>query len=183
MIRQGRRAWLASVGAVLVLTACPLPQPLSEVANTGQPGTTPPRILTESVVPAQALVKVARDCAPGSSFALKATIQDDNTLEQVDARWFVDYAPDPYDARPYHSSVLPPPEDQSQVQRAVPPLTLVFPVPDAAPVHVVELVISNGFYALDDPAAPLPNRSAQPGYETQEFRWVFQYVDSGGTCR
>ncbi len=182
MIRRTRApSWVALLA--LLGAGCPLPQPLTEVANTGQANTTPPRIVTESVVPSQTVVSVARSCPSPATFALKATIHDDNTLEQVDARWFVDYAPDPYNARPYHSDVLPAPEDGTSVLRAVPPLSLVFPVPDAALGHVVELVVSNGFYALDDPAAPLPNRSAQPGYETQVFRWVFEYVDSGGACQ
>lgn len=179
-MRAGRRC--AVLMLVAALTGCPLPQPLTEVANTGQANTTPPRILTDSVVPSQTLIQVARGCSSAPGFSLLASIHDDNTLEQVDARWFVDYAPDPYNARPYHSDVLPAPADGTQVQRAIPPLSLVFPLADAAAVHVVELVVSNGFYVLDDPAAPLPNRSAQPGYETQVFRWTFEYVDSGGTC-
>jgi hypothetical protein len=169
--------------ALAALAGCPLPQPLTEVANTGQAGTPPPRILTDSILPSGTMVRVARSCTPSPSFTLKASVHDDNPLEQIDARWFVDYAPDPYNARPYHSDVILAPPDSTQVQRAVPPLALVFPVPDAALVHVVELVVSNGFYALDDPAAPLPNRSAQPGYETQIFRWVFEYVDTGGVCQ
>jgi hypothetical protein len=36
-------------------------------------------------------------------------------------------------------------------------------------LHVVELVVSNGF----DLDGPLPNRSPAPGFEIQLYRWVF----------
>ncbi len=167
----------------LLAAACPLPQPLTDVPKTPGNVTPPPRILTDSISPIDTVIPVTRDCPGGASFVLRATIHDDTVLEQVDARWFVDYAPDPLNARPYHVDALAPPDDPSQVDRPLPPLTLQLPVADTASLHVAELVVSNGFYVLDDPAAPLRNRSAQPGFETQVFRWVFSYVDTGGRCR
>jgi hypothetical protein len=57
--------------------------------------------------------------------------------------------------------------------------------PIAASPHVVELVASNGFYALGTPGLSLPNRTPLPGRETQVFRWVFQWVDppAVGRCQ
>jgi hypothetical protein len=45
-------------------------------------------------------------------------------------------------------------------------------------VHVVELVVSNGF--APEPTSR-PYRTPAQGYETQFFRWVFRYVP-GGAC-
>lgn len=183
-----QRAWqsvalLAGVaGATLALAACPLPQPLAEVARVdgGTFTVSPPRIVTESLTPPDTVLQLRRGCPGGASVTLGATVRDDNTLEPVEARWFVDYDPDRFGgAQPYHVDVVPAPDDVTQTDRPLPPLPLPLPATDPASGHVVNIVISNGFYTLDDPAAPVRNRSAQPGYETQVYRWVFQYVDAG----
>jgi hypothetical protein len=173
----------ALAALALLAAACPLPQPLTDVPRTPGTAIPPPRILTDSISPVDTVIPVARGCPGGASFVLRATVHDDTVLEQVDARWFVDYAPDPLNARPYHVDALAPPDDPNQLDRPLPPLTLQLPASDTAALHVTELVVSNGFYVLDDPAAPLRNRSAQPGFEAQVFRWVFSYVDAGGRCQ
>ena len=175
----------AALAVALALGACPLPQPLPEVGKVdGGTTVTPPRILADSVTPADALLQVQRGCPGGAQLTFTATVRDDNTLEQVDARWFVDYAPVPPGSLPYRSDVLPAPEDSTQTDRALAPFVLALPESDPQPVHVLELAVSNGFYALYDPAAPLPNLSAQPGFEVQLFRWFIEYVDApGGRCQ
>jgi hypothetical protein len=181
-----RATLLAGLAGALSLAACPLPQPLAEVARVdgGTFTVTPPRIVTESVTPPEAVLQLRRGCPGGASVTLGATIRDDNTLEPVEARWFVDYDPNRFGgAQPYHVDIAAAPEDVSQTDRPLPPLLIPLPATDPASGHVVDLVISNGFYALDDPAAPERNRSALPGYETQVYRWVFQYVDApAGIC-
>ncbi len=177
------RGLRALVALAVVAAACPLPQPLTEVPKTAGTTTPPPRILTVSISPTDTVIPLARGCPGGASAVLQATVHDDTVLEQVDARWFVDYGPDPLSARPYHVDALAPPDDPTQVDRPLPPLTVQLPANDPASLHVVDLVVSNGFYVLDDPAAPLRNRSAQPGFETQVFRWVLAYVDAGGRCQ
>jgi hypothetical protein len=53
----------------------------------------------------------------------------------------------------------------------------------AGPPHVVEVVVSNGFFPIgqDPPGALQPNRTPQSGYETQVFRWTVVY-EPGGPC-
>ncbi|BDG07657.1 hypothetical protein [Anaeromyxobacter paludicola] len=175
--------------AAATLAGCPLPQPLAEVSRVDGGTITPPRVLAETALPADTQIRVRKDCPSSPRFTVQASVVDENVVEQVEARWFLDY-----DAgssagaallRP--SDVLAPPdpnETSTLTVRALPPLTVVLPPYDAAsPAHVLEVVVSNGFYqsGQEPPGVP-PNRSAQPGYEAQVFRWVFGYVDAGGTC-
>ena len=51
---------------------------------------------------------------------------------------------------------------------------------DGGGLHVVELVVSNGFTADPGPAER-PYRSPETNFETQVFRWVFHYAP-GGAC-
>ncbi len=191
----------AAFAAVALLAGCPLPQPLSEYP-TGQP-VTPPRVLTSAIRVAAApetesFIRVPASCpGPAPTYDLSATLYD-LTTEIVQARWFVDYDP----ANELASSPvggthdISPPVDPLVFSRPVSPFTFN-PYDFAAPpgtgsytdhesagiVHVVELVVSNGF----DPAAdtfpapagvPLPFRTAKTGFETQVYRWVFQLVQA-----
>jgi hypothetical protein len=175
---------LAAALPALLLAACPLPQPLPEYPE-GQP-VTPPRIVTASVAFPETVVRVPADCAVEPVISLTADLIDANTVELVEARWFVNYDPENQDRRRPHATQVPPDDDPLVIRRVVPP----FPVEpyDYAPltgafggapgaVHVVELVVSNGFVPPEDEAeAPVPNRSALPGYETQVYRWVLLTV-------
>jgi hypothetical protein len=102
----------------------------------------------------------------------------------VDARWFVDYRI-PDNVGVADADQPPPSGNASDPTRPV--RDFVWSPLDygtfASPVHVVELVVSNGFWPLNTPGLSLPNRSPQPNRETQVFRWVFRYVDSGGACQ
>lgn len=184
MRRPSLASLLCAGAALLAAGGCPLPQPLAEVARVdgGAVTVSPPRIVAESVLPPDPVFLLQRGCPGGPRVVVDATVRDDNTLEQVEARWFVDYTSDALGARPYHVDVLPPPDDTAQTDRALPPLLLALPATDPAAMHVLDVVVSNGFYVLDDPAAPLRNRSPQPGFEAQVYRWVFTYADSGGRC-
>jgi len=172
-------ALATACAAALALAACPLPQPLAEVARVNGGTVAPPRILLDSVQPPDPRVLVGTACPSGSSFTLSATVDDANTTEVVEARWFVDY-----DAQS-NSGVagLDPqvePVQPDDTLRPVTPFVYVLPAFEAAaPVHVVELVVSNGFRPIGDPAAPLPNRSPLDGFETEVYRWVFEFSDTG----
>jgi hypothetical protein len=174
---------LAAALPALLLAACPLPQPLPEYPE-GQP-VTPPRIVTASVAFPETVVRVPAACGIEPVIDLSADLIDANTVEPVEARWFVNYDPDNQDRRrPQLVTPVPPDADPLVIRRDV-PLFRVEPydyVPIAgfagsAPgaVHVVELVVSNGFDPGGD-AAELPNRSALPGFETQIYRWVLLNV-------
>lgn len=193
-----RLTGVAALGAMLA--GCPLPQPLPDYP----PGAiTPPRILVDGIPgSSQAVVLVPADCTgPEPSYSLSAQIYDTNTIEQVEARWFVNY-----DARflEYYrwvqSDVIPPDPDPLVLTRMVPPEPpsgqgpFVFrpyqfrppldaPNPGGPPytapgtVWSVELVVSNGFDPeASDPPTPLPRRTPLPGFETQVHRWVFLAV-------
>lgn len=205
--RDDTRGWRRARGplacgllaAAALLVGCPLPQPLPDYP----PGTvTPPRILTATATrSAESIITVPARC-PGTAptYALDAHIFYPINVTVV-ARWFVDYK-----ARMQERSGI---RGESQVQadpnpevleRAVPPFTFTpygFAIPDElglaagtlrddpGVVHVVELVVSNGFDP--DPFAPEPNRT--PGFtdggarfEIQTFRWVFVNVAEPPTC-
>jgi hypothetical protein len=174
----------ASLVALVALSGCPLPQPVAEVARVDGGTVTPPRIALASVVPADTVIQVSLDCDPAPLFVLSADIIDDNVLENVDARWFVNYTPDTNGSRPLSREVLPAPGDANSTTRALTPLSFA-PLDFGAAartVHVVELVVSNGFFPENTPELAQPNRSTQPGFEAQVFRWVFQIVAEGGQC-
>jgi hypothetical protein len=172
---------LAAAGAAaLVAGGCPLPQPLAEVARTDGGVVSPPRIVTESAAPADTVVLVTRSCA-SAVFSLGAQVEDLNTAEAVEARWFVDYRPDAA-ANPLIQQV-PAADDPTNPIRVVQPYAFdALLAGTTAPLHVVELLVSNGFQPISTTNPP-QNRAALPGYETSIYRWVFEYVDTGGRCQ
>jgi hypothetical protein len=178
-----RRALLAAAAALpLALGACPLPQPLAEVARTADGGSvSTPIILPETAVPAGGVVLVSPTCATAPVFSVGATVEDLDTDESVQARWFVDY---PTSSGIFQFSDVPAAADSNDPNRPIPPFGFspyTFGAPPAAALHVVEVVISNGFLQLGDPTPPL-NRAAAPPFVTQVYRWVFQY-DAQGRCQ
>jgi hypothetical protein len=174
-------ALAAASAAALALAACPLPQPLAEVARVNGGTVAPPRILLDSVQPPDPRVLVGTACPPGSSFTLSATVDDANTTEAVEARWFVDYDAHSNSGVQAGSDVQP--LEPNDTIRPVSPYVYLLPAYDGTtPLHIVELVVSNGFLPTGDPAAPLPNRSPADGFETQVYRWVLEY-DAAGRCQ
>ena len=208
-----RRFALAALAAT-ALAGCPLPQPLPDYP----PGTiTPPRILADGISIAgtssngQPIVLVPANCPTEPVYPLGAQVLDANTIEQVEARWFVNYHPQSgIHSLSWKSDVIPPDPDPLVLTRSVPPRNAEtgaeepfafhpyqYPPPYALPptpgppwpgsdiVRVVELVVSNGFdpAATTWPAAALPNRAPRPSFETQVYRWVFLTVPaSTGAC-
>lgn len=182
-----KKARLAAAAAALALAGCPLPQPLPEYPE-GQP-VTPPRIVTDSVTFQDTVVRVPAGCATPPVVELGAELIDPDTVDPVEARWFVNYAPE-NQARstPLQATPVAPDPDPLVIRRTVPTFK-VEPYdfqPIAGPfggasgaVHVVELVVSNGFLAVGSADATVPNRSAKPGYETQLQRWVLLTVPEG----
>jgi hypothetical protein len=173
---NARRHVLLLGGALLALAACPLPQPLPDVARVdGGAVAAPPRVIVETVQPAEPVVLVRRDCVPGSAFVLSAQLEDTNTSEQVVARWFTDYRADVLQF-PLEQPV-PAADDPTNPVREVQPFTFILPAADpAVPLHVVEVIVSNGFLPLG--SDNVQNRLAQAGFETSLYRWTFQYVDA-----
>ncbi|HSN14514.1 MAG TPA: hypothetical protein VLT61_07760 [Anaeromyxobacteraceae bacterium] len=175
--------------AALVSAGCPIPQTVPEYPK----GTsiTPPRIVAETAVPdaGSAVIRVPTGCTPKPSLELSASLVDENTDETVEARWFVDYVgADPSRDISYQTDriegIHQPDPNRPITTRAIPP----YPFSPysfgaaAGTVHVVELVVSNGF----DPAADtvpvggvpaLPNRTPLPSFETQVYRWVIMLTD------
>lgn len=182
-VRRVSLALAASALAAALLAGCPLPQPLAEVARVDGGVISPPRIVTESAVPSDTIVFVSQGCT-AAVFSLGAEVEDVNTLEAVEARWFVDYQP----AVPQIplSQPVPAADDPANPIRAVE----AYPFDAIAwgsgvPLHVVELVVSNAFKPIT-PTDARQNHSAQDGFETAIYRWVFQYVGAGdarGRCQ
>jgi hypothetical protein len=174
-----------------LLSGCPLPQALPEFPSTG--AITPPRIVSDGATPADTVIEVDPACATGPAYLLSTSLVDENTIEPVDARWFVDYRVTGANRVPQARETIRGPEDALSTLRPVAPWTFLpydfdpgqTPVEQAAfrsggGLHVVELVVSNGFE--EDPGPPArPFRSAKAGFETQVLRWVFHYVP-GGSC-
>ncbi|MBI5066665.1 MAG: hypothetical protein HZB56_00380 [Deltaproteobacteria bacterium] len=170
-------AWLSA--SLLLLAGCPLPQALPETVAGGTGGFGP-RIAFELVAPQSTFVDVGKACATPPRFDLHATVVDRDQLEAVKARWFVDYHP------ATNFGIARQDDAAGNGQDFLRPLpSFAYVLQDGAgeyPVHVVDLVVSNGFKDLDLSADALPNRMPVPGRDTQTFRWVFRYVDSGGSC-
>lgn len=170
----------AALVALALLAGCPLPQALPDTVAAGASGFGP-RIPFELVSPQATVIEVRKDCGAAPAFRLRATLTDRDQLERVEARWFADYQV------PGNVGILRsdfPDGNGQDFLRPVP--ELVYSLPDGSgPVfgtHVVELVVSNGFKTLDLASDPLPNRMPVPDRDTQTFRWVFRYVDAGGSC-
>lgn len=177
----------------LLLAGCPLPQVLPEYPSTGR--IAPPRIVTDQATPPDTIVEVAPDC-PGAEadhvFTLSASLIDENTVEPVVARWFVDYRPGRSTEVPAQpEEPIPGPEDGITLSRPLTPYQFrpyTFDDPSfraAGGLHVVELVVSNGF--APEPGVPpheRPWRTPAENFETQVYRWVFHYVPAGtgGAC-
>jgi hypothetical protein len=184
-VRRAAVPVLAAVcAAALGLAACPLPQPLASVGREDGGTITPPRILVDTALPAGTTISVGTQC-PAPAFLASATLDDQDTDEPVDVRWFFDYAPSPPNDGIQSLEQLAGTET-GETQRQVTPFCARLPpwTAGAAPAHVLEMVVSNGFY---DPVAdpgPTPNRTPRPGFETQAYRWVFVYADSAscGDC-
>ncbi len=197
-----RRAALAAAGLSLALAGCPIPQPLPDYpAGT----VTPPRILADEIVGAtdgNPMIFVPAGCATTEpSYPLAASVSDTNTIESIEARWFVNYDPryQPNFTIIQRSTILPN-ANTSDLTRPVPTYTFLpyqfgpspgapsvghnAPFPDPGILRVVELVVSNGF----DPtsittASELPNRKPKSTFETQVFRWVFLSVPESAGVR
>ena len=183
MIPTARRPLLALAAALLA--GCPIPQPVPGVGNIDA-GVFPPLIVTDTAQPTETVVFYPSIGCPdgGPVFTIQADVVDSNPDDTVQGRWFVDYDPSnstTREPRPPAFQFFPVPPDQTRATASY-----VF-APDALgavwptwPVHVVELVVSNGF-APTTPDGGLPNKSPLQGYQTQTFRWVFQPSD-GGSC-
>ncbi len=175
-----RRAALLAACALAVagtLAACPLPQPLAEVARTADGGSvSTPIILPDTAQPADTVVLVRNDCGPAAQFTLSATVEDVDTDESVEARWFLDWRPDATGLVADDS--VPASGDPSNPQRLLAPFVFrPFALKRTTPpLDVVEVVVSNSFLPLADPTQPF-QRAAAPPFVTQSHRWVFQYVD------
>jgi hypothetical protein len=187
---QARRP-LAILALAIGLAGCPLPQPLPDYpAGT----VTPPRILVDELLEDGSVTLVPASCtAVQPTYLLNARINDPNTIESIEARWFVNY-----DfrgtawSRIWDSKTIQPNQDTTNLIRVVP--TFTFSPYDAPPpfgtpplagppysesdvVRVVEVVVSNGFDpALVGTIAPGANRAPIQGFETQFHRWVFLTV-------
>ena len=170
-----------TLGAALAaLCGCPLPQPLPAVQRVDGATVVPPRILTETATPQEALVSVGTACPAGSVLRFDADLEDPDLDDLVEARWFVDYAATAAGSG-YVAEFPPASADGADPRRALTGYPFpVVPAP-AGEAHVVELVVSNGFYpALGEPAGvALPRRTPLPGYETQTYRWFVVYEDAG----
>jgi hypothetical protein len=188
---------LPPAALALLLAGCPIPQSLPEYPSTGK--IAPPRLLVDVTTPIETAIEVAPDCLVTTGaepiFTLHTELVDENTLEKVEARWFVDYLPG-NQARetPRATEIIEGPADGLTTQRPVQdylfhpygfdPQGSEQAFRDGGGLHVVEVVVSNGFAPEPDsgqPALPRPWRTPLPQFETQLYRWVFHYVP-GGSC-
>jgi hypothetical protein len=191
------RAATAAAASVALLAGCPLPQPLPDIP-AGQP-LTPPRIVVDDsitrVASPESVVRVPAGClARGAlepTFVLDARLRDSAGLPVV-ARWFVNYDPSTVPGRN-----LARPQDtitefveNDPTLRDLPefgfppyqyPSLTAAPASTAGALHVVELVVSNGFHP-GGPDEPVPNRSPAAEREVQVYRWVFLTVPESTGC-
>ncbi len=188
------RAVLPLLAVAALLAGCPIPQPLPEYSA----GTvTPPRILADDQLAPKngsfdgAVTLIPANCmtiAPTRD--LTASIVDSNTVEGVEARWFVNYDYREAWLRHYESQIIPPAANNTD-RRLIPTWEFVpynyappygtpaLPGPayrDPGVLRVVELVVSNGFDPSVVGTFPGSNRAPKPGFETQVYRWVFLTV-------
>ena len=177
-----------AAAALLVVAACPLPQPLPSVP-TGS--VTPPRIVegvswpspaSPALTTAGTTATFEPGCPAGKEtiFTITATVADDNFTELVEYRWFVDYdVSPPFRYTPLASGPLDAPSGEPFTLRPLPALQFQ-PQPYGNAVHVLELVVSNGFAVCPpDPLQPqplpcrTPQTTSQNTYEVQSHKWVF----------
>jgi len=177
---------LLLLALAVLLAGCPLPQALPEFPSTG--AITPPRITSDTATPLDTVLEVAPNCPASPVFTLSAKLVYENTIGNAEARWFVDYLPgDQQREAPRLPAEIIRPVDDLTTVRAVTPWDFrpydfdaggqAFR--DAGGLHVVELVVSNGFEAGAG-SGPRPFRSTEAGFETQVQRWVFHYAPGGG---
>jgi hypothetical protein len=179
------------------LAGCPLPQSLPEYPANGP--ITPPRIQSDNVTPPGTVITVQANClaSPGPAIALSALLIDENTIEPVEARWFVDYDPARSSVTPIPPNQrLDGPADGVTIARrlndftfrpyAFDPLGSEQAYRDGGGLHVVELVVSNAFASEEPPPVPAHQRpwrtpltTATQQFETQVYRWTFHYVPGG----
>lgn len=185
-----RLSLLAALAALApALAGCPIPQPLPDYPK-GQP-VTPPRIVVDDTVRRVAypetVVRVPAGCAVEPVYPLDANLRD-VTSEPFAVRWFVNYDP--------KSQPTFVPQQRDDVQSVsgsdLRQLPRPFPFPpyqyapaagsatagaEPGALHVVELVVSNGFDGnADSASAALPYRTPLLGFEVQVYRWVFLTV-------
>lgn len=178
----------AALAAALLLAGCPLPQSVPSIPPGSIP---PPRVVEDVSAPTgpgcgltTAGTTVAFDptLAPGQIFRISATVADENYSEAVDYRWFVDYDPTtgvvPPGYLPPWFGQLAPPTGEPFTRRQVPQQAFQ-PLFYGSKIHVLELVVSNGFDVCPpDPSHPqaLPCRTpltTPNSYEVQSYKWVF----------
>jgi hypothetical protein len=173
------RALGASVALLsAVLAGCPLPQPVP--AFEGAATVTPPRILTETARPGETVVRVGTDCGESAVIAFGAELDDPDLDDAVEARWFVDYSAGA--PAPETTDFPPAAPDGSTTRRVLADFAYEIARRAGSSPRVVEVVVSNGFFPTGTPGLPQPNRTPQPGFETQVFRWVVVY-EPGGRCQ
>ncbi len=194
---MSRPAALVALACAAALAGCPIPQPLPDYPA----GTiTPPRILIESVTPSDPVILVGTDCAAGNEprFTLSANLYDTNNIEQVVARYFVNYSTAALlTQNPIGGDrIVEASTDPLILDRQVPSWTFpvygypppsgtgTYPGPtynEAGTVRVVDLLVSNNFYDPPDAAVP-PYRGAAANFEVQLYRWVFVLVTGTANC-
>jgi hypothetical protein len=181
-----RRRTIVGLVVAAALVGCPIPQPLPDYPA----GTiTPPRIVVDSITNGATVVPVPAGCATAPTSDLAATLIDVNTFEVVRARWFINY--DPSDSARYtpiqQNDISGVDSNPPVTERGVPAFTFRpydgYPTiegtggnngSNAGAVHIVELVVSNGFDpAVTGPPAARPFRTPLAGFETQLYRWTF----------
>jgi hypothetical protein len=184
----------AALTAAILLVGCPIPQPLPG-SSPGEPKT-PPRVIVDDTVrqvsPPDPIVRVPSGCATAPTFQMQAWIRNVDTAETVVARWFVDYdlARQPSVVPQQEDEIAAPANTSSDPTLRQVPTFRFPPYQYASPlgtgggngavagaVHVVELVVSNGFDPSSDAVtATLPYRKPSLGFEVQLYRWVFVTV-------
>ncbi len=195
-----RRISVVAVAIALGLVGCPLPQPLPTYpAKT----ITPPRILAATATSGvESFIRVPAGCATAPTIPLGATIFYQERVTVV-ARWFVDYRSDTASRyAPQGGGEVPPDPDPTVLETPVPTFNFQpygYPAPAELPgtfagpdapgvVHVVELVVSNGFDPSTQAAQPYRTPASAPdggSYEIQTYRWTFVNVpeDPTATCQ
>ncbi len=182
---------LALAAALAVLAGCPIPQPLPDYPK-GQP-VTPPRIVVgDGLANPETVVRVPAGCATAPVYPLTANLRDAITNESFAARWFVNYDPSSQPAfTPQQDDLVPGVGSGASDTLRHLPRPFSFPPYQYPPalgtgggagsvagaLHVVDLVVSNGFDpAAESASAALPYRTPLVGFEVQVYRWVFLTV-------